>query len=451
MAPQHDADVIVIGAGFAGLAAARRASDAGLRPLVLEARDRVGGRVYTETHHGAAIDLGGQWLGPTQDRALALARELGLSTYQQHVAGENVLDLDGRRRTFTGTVPLVNPLALASIGWAWWRLDQLAKQVPLDRPWEARHAAAWDATTLESFLQANTVSRTGRKILRYAMETVFAADPADLSLLHAAFYIRSGGNLDRLLSSVDGAQQDRIEGGMQRLAEGLAGKLAPGALRLSSPARAVEQAADGVVVRTDRESFSARRAIVALPPVLAGRLRYAPAMPAARDQLTQRVPQGAVIKCIALYERAWWRDSGLSGHGITDLAPAHVIFDASTPAGEPGVLLGFVEAGNARAFSGVAPEQRREAVLRCFARCFGERATKPVQYLDKCWAEDEWSRGCYAGYFPPGVWTTSGHALRAPVGRIHWAGTETATEWNGYIDGAIRSGERAADEIVALQ
>lgn len=451
---RHDADAVVIGAGFAGIAAARRLIAAGMRVVVLEARDRVGGRVCTETvsidGREVPVDLGGQWLGPTQTRAVELAKELGIATFVQHQGGRNVLDLDGRRRLFRGTVPSVNPLALASIGWAWWRLDQLAKQVPLEAPWTAPRAAEWDGTTLEAFLRSHAPSATARKLLKYAMETVFAADPADLSLLHALFYIRSGGGLDALLSSDGGAQQDRVVGGMQRFAEALARSI-EGSIRLGSPARAIARSAGGVVVRTDGDAISARRVIVALPPMLAGRLRYEPALPAARDQLTQRVPQGSVIKCIATYEEPFWRAEGLSGHGITDVAPAHIHFDASPPDGAPGMLVGFVEGAQARIWSGRGAEERRRAVLACFARCFGERAARPLHYVDKSWAEDEWSRGCYAGYFPPGVWTSSGEALRAPIGRIHWAGTETATQWNGYIDGAIRSGDRAADEILALE
>ncbi|AKF04351.1 flavin monoamine oxidase family protein [Sandaracinus amylolyticus] len=443
-----ESDVIVVGAGFAGLSAARRLCAAGRRVAVLEARDRVGGRVYTETHHGTAIDLGGQWLGPTQDRALALAKELGLATHRQHVEGHNVLHFGGKRRLFRGTVPRVDAASLAAVGWVWFRLDQLAKEVPLDAPWEAKQASEWDATTLDTFLRTHAPTEGARKLLRYAMETVFAADPADLSLLHVLFYIRSGGGLDRLLSSENGAQQDRVVGGMQRLAEALAAKLPEGTLRLSTPVRAIEHDRDGVVVRSDDAAFSGSRVIVALPPMLAGRLRYAPAMPSARDQLTQRVPQGAVIKCIAIYERAWWREEGLSGHAITDLAPAHVQFDASAPEGTPGVLLGFIEGAAAREWSDRPRGERRDAVLACFARCFGVRAGLPVHYVDKSWTEDEWSRGCYAGYFPPGVWTSSGKALRAPIGRVHWAGTETATVWNGYIEGAIRSGERAAEEVL---
>lgn len=446
--PTEETEFVVVGAGLAGLSAARRLASLGRGVIVLEARDRVGGRVLTETHQGTALDLGGQWLGPTQDRALSLASELGLTTYRQHVAGQNVLHLGGKRRLFRGTVPRVDPASLAAIGWAWLRLDQLAKEVPLDAPWRAKHAEEWDATTLDTWLRANARTETARKILRYGLETVFAADPADFSLLHALFYIHSGGGLDRLLSSENGAQHERVVGGMQRLAEGLAKKLPDGALRLSSPVRAIEQEAEHVIVRADEISVRAERAIVALPPVLAGRLRYSPAMPASRDQLTQRVAQGSAIKCIAVYERAFWRDEGLSGHAVTDLGPAHVQFDASTPEGTPGLLLGFIEGNQAREWTSRPATERRDAVLACFARCFGVRAGLPVHYVDKSWTEDEWARGCYAGFFPPGVWTSAGEALRTPVGRIHWAGTETATVWNGYIDGAIQSGERAADEVL---
>lgn len=444
-----EADVVVVGAGFAGLAAAKHLSQRGRTVVVLEARDRVGGRVFTDRlPDGTPVDLGGQWIGPGQNRMYTLVAQHGVETYRTYGDGRNVLFYGGKRRTFRGTVPLLpDPWALACLGWTWLRIDALAKKIPLDAPWTAEKAADWDAETLESFVRRSTPSEGARKLLRVAMETVFACDPADMSLLHALFYVRSAGNLDLLLATDGGAQQDRLSGGVQPLAEKIARSLGD-ALRLSQPVTSIAQVGSGVTVTAASVIVSARRAIVALPPTLAGRITYDPALPAARDQLTQRVPQGTAIKCLAVYDEPFWRADRLTGQAVSDEGPVHVTFDASPASGTPGILMGFVEGNAARKLAAVSPAERRAAVMRCFERYFGDRAARPVHYVDKAWSEDPWSRGCYAGYFPTGVWTSFGHALRAPVGHIHWAGTETATEWNGYIEGAVQSGERAAAEVL---
>jgi monoamine oxidase len=192
----------------------------------------------------------------------------------------------------------------------------------------------------------------------------------------------------------------------------------------------------------------ARRAIVALSPTLAGRIVYEPALPAARDHLTQRVPNGSVIKCMAVYDTPFWRRDGLSGEAISIDGPARVVFDNTPPQGAPGVLLGFLEGRDARDLAD-APLERRESVLGTFTRLFGPAAARPLDYVELDWSCEEYTRGCYGGYLPPGVWTAFGHALRAPIGRIHWAGAETATAWAGYMEGALQSGERAADEALA--
>ncbi len=446
-----EVSVVVVGAGFAGLAAARKIQERGLPVCLLEARDRVGGRVHTTTlRDGTWVDVGGQWIGPTQDRIAALARELGVATFRTHVAGDSILDLGGKQRRYRGTVPRVHPWALVEIGRAWKKLDDMAKQVPLDAPWSAPHAREWDTTTVETWLRKACTSKTAYDLLCVAIETVFAADPGDLSLLHALFYIHSGVDLDTLLSAETGAQRDRFVGGAQQVATLLAEKLAD-SLRLGEPVRRISHDEQGVIVRTDRLDVRARRVIVAIPPTLAGRLVYEPAMPADRDQLTQRVPQGSVIKCLAQYRSPFWRAKGLSGAAVGDRGAVRVTFDASPESGDTGILLGFVEGHLARELARARPEARRHAVLESFAAYFGDEARRPIDYVDKCWADEEYTRGCYAGYMPPGVWTSHGHPLRRPVGRVHWAGTETAVHWNGYIDGAIESGERAAAEVIAAE
>jgi monoamine oxidase len=448
---ERTCDTCVVGAGFAGLQAARTLVEADKSVIVLEARDRVGGRANTTTlEDGTPVDLGGQWIGPGQDRIGALAREVGVETFQTYGTGKHVFAWGTKTKRFTGTIPPAGPYALAWLGLGWSKLDKLALQVPLDAPWEAPQAHAWDAKTVETFLQESVRSETARKLFRIAIEAVFACDAGDVSLLHALFYIHSAGKLDLLLSTDAGAQKDRFVTGAQSVAERLAEKTGA-TIERAAPARRIEQTARGVVVTSDRVVVHARRVIVAIPPTLAGRIDYAPALPALRDQLTQRVPQGSVIKCFAVYPEAFWRNEGLTGQSVYDEGPVHVTFDASPPSGKPGILMGFLEGRAARRLSDAPESERRDVVLRCFQRLFGDRAAKPERYVDKAWATEPFTRGCYAGFLPPGVWTSFGPAMRAPVGRVHWAGTETATVWCGYFDGALQSGERAAREVIAAK
>jgi monoamine oxidase len=445
----HDADVIVVGAGVAGLVAARRLQAHGLATLVLEARERVGGRLLRHTlSDSVVIDLGGQWLGPTQERAYALARELGLTLFPTHTEGENLALLGGRLQRYTGAVPKLGIGALFDFGSAVAKLDRMAKQVPLDAPWNAPHAEAWDSETLASWAQRTMRTQLGRWGIRLFSEAVFAAEPSEFSLLHALFYIHSGGGFESLTNTRGGAQQDRFAEGAQSLALRLAAQLGEQVM-LGQPVVRIQHAAQGVCVATRLgTTYAARAVIVAIPPTLAGRIEYDPPLPAVRDQLTQRLPNGAVIKCFAVYDRPFWREQGLSGFAVAECDPVHLVFDNSPPDASCGILLGFIEGAQARQMSTVDPETRRASVLECFARLFGERARQPEAYLDHDWSAEVWSRGCYGAHFPPGVWTQFGRALREPIGRIFWAGTETATRWMGYIDGAIESGERAAQEVL---
>ena len=218
---------------------------------------------------------------------------------------------------------------------------------------------------------------------------------------------------------------------------------------LNAPVHTVAQDERSVRVEADGVTVTAERAILALPPTLAGRLRYRPALPGYRDQFTQRVPMGTVIKIQCLYERPFWREDGLTGQVTSDTGAVRITFDNTPPDGSPGILLGFIEGEEGRRWGRRSLEERRAEVLNCLARYFGEQARVPKEYVELSWAEEEYSRGCYAGFLPPGVLTSYGEALRAPIGRLHWAGTETATEWNGYMDGALQAGERAAREILA--
>ncbi|MEX2448943.1 MAG: flavin monoamine oxidase family protein [Solirubrobacterales bacterium] len=463
------ADVAIVGAGLAGLVAARRLLEQGIDPLVLEARDRVGGRVLNEEiGDGKVVEVGGQWIGPTQERVAALAVELGVDTFPTYDEGRHLIEIAGRRASYSGAltdarlglvrdlVRAISPLALVDFEQARARLDRMARQVPLEAPWTAPKAASWDSQTFATWVRRNTRMAAARSLFELATEAVWAAEPADVSLLHVLFYTHSGGGFDTLVGTGGGAQQDRFHGGSQRIPQLLAEALGAERLRLDAPVRRIEHDGRGVVVHADGPggvagglAVRAARAIVAVPPTLAGRIAYDPLLPARRDQLTQRMPQGTVIKTMALYERPFWRDEGLSGQAASDVGPARVVFDNSPPDGSPGVLLGFLEGRLAREWGARPAAERREAVLAGHARLFGERAAKPERFIERIWADEEWTRGCYGCLMTTGGWTEYGSALRAPTGRLHWAGAETATVWNGYMDGAVRSGERAASEVLA--
>lgn len=441
-------DIAIVGAGFAGLAAADDLTRAGHDVVVLEARDRAGGRSRTDHFEdGSWVDIGGQWLGPGHDRMYALAARFGKAVWPMYVAGRHVLHLGDRRSTYRGLIPLtLPPLALANVGWAFFRLEQLARTIPLEYPWRARRAEELDQQTFGDWMRRNLPSRHARAIVKIAAESVFACDPDDLSLLHALFYLHSGGGLEKLTSSDGGAQQDRVEGGTQGIADALAAAVRRqgGEIRLSTAVLAIREERGHVAVHTSGETCHAREVIVAAPPVLVREIDFAPALPSDLAAWMEGTPPGRVIKCFAFYSRPFWRQEGLSGSAVGDQPPLHVIFDGTPPGAGHGILVGFIEGREADHWRERPQEERRDAVLACLERFFGPRALEVTRYVDHAWAGEPWSRGCYAGMSRPGVLTRARVDLRRPFGHVHWAGTETASRYNGYLEGAVLSGERAA-------
>ncbi len=445
----RDCDVVVVGAGLAGLTAARELSGAGLDVQVLEARERVGGRTLSQSvgeHPEDVVELGGQWVGPTQHEVLGLARDLGIDTYPTHTKGRNLFeDNRGKVKRYRGTIPMLGPLVMLDYGRADLKLKRLIKRIDPDAPWEAEQAERLDEQSFATWIRRVAKTKTAREALATVCRAVFAVEPADVSLLHVLFYAAAADGWDDLLDTEGGAQQDRLVGGTQQLSVRMAEELGD-RVQLSAPVHAIRADAGGVVAGEMR----ARRAIVAVPPALAGRIEYDPPLPGPRDQLTQRMPMGSVIKCMAVYDDPFWRADGLSGQAISLPGPAQVVFDNTPPNGSPG-LIGFLEGRDARELAAVRESERRDAVLRGFQRLFGRRAAHPALYVEKDWSTEPYSRGCYGGVLGPGAWTGYGRRLREPVGRIHWAGTETATRWMGYMDGAIQSGRRAAADVMRAE
>jgi monoamine oxidase len=447
--PRRQVDVVVVGAGLAGLSAATDLVHSGHSVAVLEARDRVGGRTLNHSLGGGeVVEVGGEWVGPGQDRIMARAHDVGVKTFKTYTHGQQVLEFEGRVSHFNGLIPPLPEPDAGDFANLLGKIVQLEATVPLDRPWKAPGADALDAQTLETWKLANSSTRGGRFLLDLATKAVFAADPRDLSLLHALFYLHSGNGIINLTSTAGGAQDSRFVGGSQLVSLHLARRL-HGRVVLRAPVRRIIRGRGSVELVSDAGTWHCRRVIVAIAPTLAGRIDYEPALPAPRDQLTQRVPQGSVIKFEAVYPKPFWREQGLNGSSYCEQPPVHFTFDNSPPSGKPGVLLGFVAGAEARQMTTQSAATRRRAVLQSFVRLFGSAAGRPRELIEHNWSNEVWTRGCYAGYLPPGVWTDYGAALRTPVGPIHWAGTETSEKFCGYMDGAVRSGERAAREVRA--
>jgi monoamine oxidase len=458
--PTRYVDVVVVGAGLAGLMSARKLVAAGKKVVVIEADSRVGGRVLNLDIGGGHITEGGaEFIGETQDHIAGLAKDLGLKTFKTYNEGNNLYYRNGTALPYQSTGPLgpvpPDPTGGADAEQALVQLDQMASTIDITAPWNSPNAAQYDSQTFETWKQANVKTPNGQFLLDVACTSVFSCEPRDVSLLFVLFYIAAAGNestpgtLERLVTTAPGAQSDRIVGGTQLIPITMAQQLGSSVV-LSSPVRGITQLADRVRVDSDKLTAFGQRVIVAIPPPLAGRLQYSPQLPALRDQLTQRFPMGSVMKVIAIYDKPFWRDQGYTGQVVSDTGPAQVTFDNTPPEGSPGALMAFVEASTSRQLNTISTDEMKAKVLDNFATYFGAAARNPTAFYEKRWDNDIWHRGCPVCFTPPGVLLDYGTAIREPVGRIHWAGTETSTYWNGYMDGAVRSGERAADEVAKL-
>jgi monoamine oxidase len=457
-----DADVVVVGAGLAGLTTARNLAAQGHSVVVLEARDRVGGRTLNHDIGGGQVaEAGGEFVGPTQDRILALAAAVGVTTFDTYDTGSDLYRNGNRKLKYSdtgllGTAP-PDPAVLLDIVLLSQRIDQLCKKFPVDAPWTAPNAAVYDSQTLETWVRANSINSVGiLQLLAPFMEALVGAEPRDISFLHVLAYVAGAGDagasgtFERLFDVRGGAQQARFVGGSQEISLRVAAALGERVI-LNARVRGISQTDNLVTVTADGVTATGQYVVVAVPAPLAGRLDYDPLLPTLRDQLTQRASMGALMKVEAVYPRPFWRDAHLTGQFLATGGPIGYSFDNSPPDASVGVLAGFVGGDQNWHWGAQTLAARKGAVLAQMASMFSDnRFLTPTEYFEMDWTREQFSHGGPTVIFGPGALTEFGATLTAPVGRIHWAGTETSGFWQGYMDGAVRSGERVAAEVGAL-
>jgi len=443
-------DAIIIGAGYAGLAAARHLKKAGKKIMLLEARERVGGRVHTQyLDDGNYVDLGGQWIGPTQDRMYALAHEYHIETFPTYDTGKSTLYDNGKTKLYRGIIPPLPLFALLSLDAAIKKINKLSKHIKLDQPWLSPDAAAWDNISLGQWMERQMKNEKARRLFTVAAEAIFGTDVSTVSMLHALFYTKSGKDFDTLMNIKKGAQQDRIKGGAQRIVNKMAEELKE-CIQLNKPVLRIDQSKSGADISGEGFAYSAKKIILAVPPAVAATIIFSQALPVNKQKFLQQNFMGTVIKCYAIYKEPFWRAEKRNGLCAAPNRPISVTFDNSPADGNKGILMGFALANQAKKLLAQSDEQRKAVVLGCFRQYFGDKAAEPELYMDKSFTNEAWSLGCYAGMMPVNAWMQCGEAARSITGNIHWAGTETATNWNGYMEGAVLSGERAAMEALQM-
>nr|KAF6435941.1 monoamine oxidase A [Rousettus aegyptiacus] len=449
----HMFDVVVIGGGISGLSAAKLLAEQEANVLVLEARDRVGGRTYTvRNEHVDYVDVGGAYVGPTQNRILRLSKELGLETYKINVNERLLQYVKGRTYPFRGAFPPVwNPIAYLDYNNLWRTMDNMGKEIPADAPWDAPHAEEWDRMTMKDLIDKICWTNTAKQFASLFVNINVTSEPHEVSALWFLWYVKQCGGTTRIFSITNGGQERKFVGGSGQVSERIMNLLGD-KVKLKHPVTCVDQSGENIIIETlNHEIYKCRYVISAIPPTLTAKIHFRPELPTERNQLIQRVPMGAIIKCMMYYKEAFWRKKDYCGCMIIEdeEAPISITLDDTKPDGSLPAIMGFILARKAVQLSKLHEDIRKRKICELYSKVLeSEEALHPVHYEEKNWCEEQYSGGCYTAYFPPGIMTQYGRVIRQPVGRIYFAGTETATHWSGYMEGAVEAGERAARQVL---
>ncbi|MGX9347277.1 flavin monoamine oxidase family protein [Microbacterium sp. KNMS] len=441
-------DVVIVGAGAAGTTAANELKKAGLSVAVLEARDRVGGRLWTDVVDGAMLEIGGQWVSPDQDALKETIAELGLETYSRYREGESVyVDADGKLTRFTGEIFPVAPETEKVMVELIEKLDRLTAEIDPARPWEHPDAEALDTISFEGWLAGETDDQEARDNIALFIAGAMLTKPAHaFSALQALHMAASAGSFSNLVDA-DFILDKRVVGGLQQVPQLLAERLGDD-VHLNAPVRTLRWGADGVIAEADGITVRAKYAILAHAPVLYDRISFVPALPRRQHQLHQHLSMGFVIKVHAVYDRPFWREQGLSATAFSPYELCHEAYDNTNHGDERGTLVGFVSDKNADGVFELSAEERKERILESISHYYGPEAKNPVVYYESDWGSEEWTRGAYAASFDLGGLHRYGKDQSAPVGPIHFACSDLAGLGYQHVDGAIRMGRLAAADII---
>lgn len=442
-------DCAIIGAGLAGLVAAKYLVGKGRSVVVLEARDRVGGRV--ENRHlsdGGYVELGGQWIGPGSDSLLEIIEDLGLKTVGLPADGKLVVRMRGQNLELpsSGDAPTLTPFEVSDLGQGLLRLRRLAERLRNDHAWR-RSNATWLNQDLRRWISTNLRTQGARRQFEQVYVAAFGAMPKEATLHEGLNQVNSGPDLETMLASNGGLHQCRVEGGMASVAEAIAGQLGDVVRLGEQVVKVTHTDTSARLVTAAGEEIEARQVISTLPPRLAVALEYDPPLPAWRGEAAEKVAAGNVIKAFLVYDRPFWRDMGYSGQSSADEGPVRVTFDTTSEGAERGLLMGFFEGADADSLSKRSITLRERAFVASVVRTFGEVAANPIAYFERDWSAEPFTGGCHGAHFAPGVWTANGPILAEPEGVLHWAGAEYATRFNGYLEGAVRSGRHVAATV----
>lgn len=442
----NDVDVVVVGAGFAGLSAAERLVSLGRTVRVLEGRDRVGGRSLSGEVAGVKVDFGATWVSPRHTAVRSLAERVGCTTTEQFAEGKNVLWMSGRRRTYGNTIPKVSPAALLDMARIQAALNTLVDSIDVEAAWSSPRARELDSVSFGEWLDKKHALSATRALMAIVSKVQWGSPPGDVSMLHALRYIRAAGGVDHMLDVEGGQQQHRYVETTQEIALRVAERLGSDVV-LGRPVDRITQHPDGVSVSSVSETIRASYAIVTTAPSHRAAIEFDPPLPERMEGLSRTWRLGNLSKAFVAYDTPFWRHDGCSGEAVTDTGAVFITFDVSPKSSGPGILMAFCDP---RVFDALDARTRHDRVIDQLVDLFGERARNPIDYVDHCWSAESFAPGGPNPAVAPYATTTYGPALTETHGRVHWAGTETAGEWAGCMNGAVLTGQRAAERVAAL-